>query len=261
MPAGAAWDDGWAYGDVVVSAVADSSRAAWAAKVLEVLVVDGMEVAHPIRTTDGRHVLSGWRARQWRSGRLEPRADEAIVAARRLEEAMTDVERPRFLERASGDAFDVCDRAAWAEDPIEQLEGLLDPAAVPRGDAADALAVAGGLLGVRGPLRSEGQLTHGDPVGTVLYDGSAPPALIDLVPRWRPAGWTPALAAVDSLAWGGADEGLLGRFDHVPQWGELLVRAVLYRLFIHAAHPDSRPAAWRGLARAAELVRAHVRSN
>lgn len=58
-PAGPAWDDGWIYGDVVISAVADSSRAAWSAKLLEMLVVDGVDVAHPVRTSDGRHVLAG----------------------------------------------------------------------------------------------------------------------------------------------------------------------------------------------------------
>ena len=152
----------------------------------------------------------------------------------------------------------MCDRAAWADDPIEQLEGLLDPDAVPRGDAAEALAAAGGLIGLRGQLRGEGRLVHGDPVGTVLYDGSAPPLFVDLVPRWHPAGWTQAVAAVDSLAWGGADEDLLERFDHVPDWDGLLARAICNRLFLHAAHPESRPAAWRGLAWAAELVRARL---
>src|SRR5699024_4648712 len=112
--------------------------------------VDGVEVAHPVRTSDGRHVLAGWRARLHRQGRPEPRADETIVACGRLEEALADVQRPRFLAQGGGDVFDVCDRAAWAEDPIEQLEGLLDPEAVPRGDAAEALAAAGGLIGLRG---------------------------------------------------------------------------------------------------------------
>lgn len=257
-PAGAAWDDGWIYGDTVISAVPDSSRAAWSAKVLEALAVDGVEVAHPVRTSDGRHVLAGWRARQHRPGRPEPRADEAIVACGRLEEALADVQRPRFLAQSGGDVFDVCDRAAWAEDPIEQLEGLLDPEAVPRGDAAEALAAAGGLIGLRGQLRAEGQLVHGDPVGTLLFDGAAAPLFVDLVPRWHPAGWSRAVAAVDALAWGGADEDLLGRFDHVPDWDGLLARAICNRLFLHAAHPESRPAAWRGLARAAELVRARL---
>lgn len=258
VPAGPAWDDGWIFGDTVISAVADPSRAAWSAKVLESLAVDGAEVAHPVRTSDGRHVLSGWRARQHRPGRPEPRADETIVACGRLEEALADVERPRFLARGGGDVFDVCDRAAWAEDPIAQLEEFLDPDAVPRGDAAEALAAAGGMIGLRGQVRAEGQLEHGDPVGTVLYDGSAPPLFVDLVPRWHPAGWTRAVAAVDAVAWGGADEDLLRRFDHVPHWDGLLARAICNRLFLHAAHPESRPAAWRGLARATEMVRARL---
>src|SRR5699024_10865731 len=135
-----------------------------------------------------------------RQGRPEPRADETIVACGRLEEALADVQRPRFLAQGGGDVFDVCDRAAWAEDPIEQLEGLLDPEAVPRGDAAEALAAAGGLIGLRGRLRAEGQLVHGDPVGTLLFDGASAPMFVDLVPRWHPPGWSRAVAAVDALA-------------------------------------------------------------
>lgn len=257
-PAGPAWDDGWIYGDVVLSRVADASRAAWSAKVLEQLAVDGARVAHPVRTSDGRHVLAGWRARLWCPGRPEPRADETMVACGRLEEAMADVARPRFATAGGGDVFDLCDRAAWAGDPIQVLEGLLDPEAVPRADAADALAAAGTLLGLRGEVDAEGQLVHGDAVGTVLYDAGAEPVFVDLVPRWHPAGWSAAVAAVDSIAWGGADEDLLARFDHLPNWDGLLARAICYRLFVHAAHPESRPAAWRGLGRAAELVRARL---
>lgn len=257
-PAGPGWDDGWVYGDVVVSPVADSSRASWSAKVCESLAVDGVRVAHPVRSTDGRHVLAGWRARQFAPGRAEARADEALVALLRLEEALADVERPRFLIQPGGGVFDVCDRAAWADDPVTLLEPLLDPDAVPREDAAEALSTAAGLLEKRGELRAEGQLVHGDPVGTLLFDGAAPPIVTDLVPRWHPAGWTAAVAAIDYLAWGGADEDLPARFDHVPNWDGLLVRAVIHRLLLHAVHPDSKPGAWRGLARVAELVRARA---
>ncbi|WP_298088858.1 TIGR02569 family protein [uncultured Corynebacterium sp.] len=263
-PAGPAWDDGWVYGEVVVSAVADASRAAWSAKMCESLAVDGVRVAHPVRTSDGRHVLAGWRARQHVPGRPEIRPDETLVACTRLEAALADVERPRFLAQAGTTVFDVCDRAAWADDPVPLLEQILDPGAVPREDEAEALSLAAGLLGLRGELRADGQLVHGDPVGTMVFDGSAPAVVTDLVPRWHPEGWTPAVAAIDYLAWGGADDDLLDRFDHIGaaedagRWNALLTRAIVHRLFLHAVHPDSNVAAWRGLARAAELMKARL---
>ncbi|MDT5328005.1 MAG: hypothetical protein QOF25_5157, partial [Mycobacterium sp.] len=42
--------------------VADHARAAWSAKVRETLFVDGVRLARPVRSTDGRYVVAGWRA-------------------------------------------------------------------------------------------------------------------------------------------------------------------------------------------------------
>lgn len=260
-PAGPAWDDGWRYGTVVVSRVADAQRAAWSAKVREVLAVDGAAVTRPVRGTDGRHVIGGWQARHHAPGAPAARPDELIVAMCRLEEALADLARPRFLAGPAEGVFDVCDRAAWAADPAGELERVLDVAAVPRADAAAALGVAAELTGLRGGLDAAGaeQVGHADPLATTVFDGAAAPTVVDLVPCWRPRGWTPALAAVDALSRGGADEALLARFDHLPDWDQLVLRAMLYRLFAHAVHPGAEPAAARGLTRAAELVKARFR--
>jgi uncharacterized protein (TIGR02569 family) len=59
---GLAWDGGWRCGEVVLSMVADHARAAWSAKVRETLFVDGVRLARPVRSTDGRYVVSSWRA-------------------------------------------------------------------------------------------------------------------------------------------------------------------------------------------------------
>ena len=42
--------------------VADHARAAWSAKVRETLFADGIRLARPVRSTDGRYVVAGWRA-------------------------------------------------------------------------------------------------------------------------------------------------------------------------------------------------------
>lgn len=256
-PTGPVWDDGVRYGDVVVSQVADAQRAAWSAKVREVLGGYGVTVAKPVRTSDGRHVLGGWQARQWAPGAVSARADEAVVASIRLEEELAGLERPRFLSRSADEPFGICDRAVWAEDPASELERVLDMSSVPTSHAAESLSMAAQLTRLRGELLEDThwQVCHGDPVATMLFDGSVAPVVTDIVPRWAPAGWTPALATVDSLAWGLSDEGLPDRFDHLRNWNQLLVRAVLYRLFVHAVHPDADEGSWAGLARAAELIR------
>src|SRR6201997_5139586 len=61
VPLGAGWEGGWRCGEVVLSMVADHARAAWSAKVRETLFVDGVRLARPVRSTDGRFVVSGWR--------------------------------------------------------------------------------------------------------------------------------------------------------------------------------------------------------
>lgn len=260
--AGRAWDNGWVYGDaVVLSPVRNSAQALWSAKVRGALDVDGVRVAKSVRTSDGRLVIAGWQARHFVPGEFAPRADETIVAAGRVEEALASVPRPQLLLDKEPDYFTLCDRAAWDADPIGILEGLLDPDSVPRADAAEALTISGDLLQHRAELVVSTELMqvcHADLVGTLLYDGNSSPVLTDIVPAWHVRGWTSALAAVDCLSMMGADEELLQRFDHLPDFGPLLVRAMCYRLFVHAVSPESQPGAYRGLFRAASLVRAFV---
>ena len=59
VPLGAGWEGGWRCGEVVLSMVADHARAAWSAKVRETLFVDGVRLARPVRSTDGRYVVAG----------------------------------------------------------------------------------------------------------------------------------------------------------------------------------------------------------
>lgn len=259
--AGRAWDNGWVYGSIVLSPVHNPAQALWSAKLRDAADIDGVRVASSVRTSDGRQILAGWQARHFVGGELVPRADETIVAAARIEESLAGISRPQFLVDRKPDLFVTCDRASWAADPIELLEQVLDPNSIPRSDCAEALTTAGDLLAHRDELVVPAeyvQICHADVVGTLLYDGSTAPILTDIVPAWHVRGWTAALTAVDSLSMMGADEELLRRFDHLPDFGPLLVRAACYRLFVHAVHPESQPGAYRGLARAASLVRAFV---
>ena len=58
------------------------------------------------------------------------------------------------------------------------------------------------------------------------------------------------------LAWGGADDGLLARWSLLPDWPQMALRAVLYRLALHAQHPDASATTLVGLERSAGLVSA-----
>ncbi|MGX1807662.1 TIGR02569 family protein [Nocardia sp. NPDC055321] len=254
------WDGGWRCGDVVLSPVTDHARAAWSAKVRETLRVDGLRLARPVRATDGRYVVSGWRADTYLEGVPEPRHDEVVSLSLRLHQVTERLERPRFLAVApvapwvDVDVFAAADRAAWETVPLRTLKlGGLLPATSPDGDRS--LHVITQLSTLRKPVSTPPQLVHGDLFGTVLFSGGFAPGLTDITPYWRPAPWAAAVIVVDALSWGGADDGLLERWAGLPEWPQMLVRAVMFRLAVHALHPRSTPEAFPGLARTADMIR------
>ena len=261
IPLGASWEGGWRCGEVVLSMVADNARAAWSARVRETLFVDGVRLARPVRSTDGRYVVSGWRADTFVAGQPEPRHDEVVSAAVRLHEATGKLERPRFLTQgptaapwADVDVFIAADRAAWEERPLQSVPPTAR-AASPTADGQRSVELINQLAGLRRPTKSPNQLVDGDLYGTVLFAGAAAPGITDITPYWRPASWAAGVVVVDALSWGEADEGLIERWNALPEWPQMLLRALMFRLAVHALHPRSTAAAFPGLARTAALVR------
>jgi uncharacterized protein (TIGR02569 family) len=240
--------------------VADHPRAAWSAKVRETLFVDGVRLARPVRSTDGRYVVAGWRADTYVAGTPEPRHDEVVSAAVRLHEATAKLERPRFLTQppvapwADVDVFIAADRAAWEERPLHSLPqgARVSPGSA---DGQRSVELINQLALLRRPTKSPNQLVHGDLYGTVLFAGTAAPGITDITPYWRPASWAAGVVVVDALSWGEADDGLIERWSPLPEWPQMLLRALMFRLAVHALHPRSTAAAFPGLARTAALVR------
>lgn len=234
----------WRCGDVLIRPVADNAVAAWSAGVLDGLVVDGLRLARPLRSSDGRWVVAGWAAGRFVAGTLEPRYDTVVDAAMRLHAAIAAVPRPRLLDDRD-DLLSHTAAAAWGERQLSP-----DPA------AGGALYTE--LAGYRRPIRPAPQVVHAELFGAVLFDDDGVPGIVDLVPSWRPPEWAAAVVVVDALAWGGADAGLPDRWAHLPEWPQVLLRAVLHRLALHAQHPDGSARTMSGLARAAGLVGARL---
>jgi uncharacterized protein (TIGR02569 family) len=259
-PLGEGWVGGWRCGEVVLSVIADHARAAWSAKIRETLFIDGVRLARPVRSTDGRYVVSGWRADTFIAGAPEPRHDEVISAGVRLHEATATLERPRFLTQrpvapwTDVDIFIAADRAAWEDRPLQALPpgATISPG---NADAERSIDLINQLAALRKPTKSPSQLVHGDLYGTVLFSGVAPPGIIDITPYWRPPSWAAGVVVVDALSWGEADDGLIERWDALPEWPQMLLRALIFRLAVHALHPQSTAAALPGLTRTAALIR------
>jgi uncharacterized protein (TIGR02569 family) len=230
----------WRCDDVALRPATNPVEAAWVAHTLGDLHVPDLRVGRPLRSSDGRWVVGGWVAFRFVEGTPEPRYDEVIAASLRLHKATADLDRPRFLA-SRADVFALADRAAWDEEqaPLDAALG---------GRLFDVLA------GSRRPTRLVPQVVHGDLFGNVLFAGDASPGLVDFAAFYRPPEWAAAVVAVDALAWGGADDGLLRRWSHLPEWPQALLHALLFRLAVHALHPYSTGDSMRGLERATHQI-------
>lgn len=270
---GGAWGDGWRCDRAVLMPSEDRARATWTAQMMDRVRPAGVSVARPLRSTDGRYAVGGWTARGFLSGHRAPRFDETAASILRFNEAlalaMEGRERPGFLTApghrgtpesplSETELFAVAEASAWTDDPTELLTPVMDLTAVPRDDIAAAMEKATGLMLLREPVSAPNQLVHGDALGCTVYDGYADPAVVDFVPAWRPTGWSVALLVVDAIAWANADDGLLDRWSHLQDFDQLLLRAVMFRLFAHAALPGTTAQSWPGLSRVSDVISARV---
>jgi uncharacterized protein (TIGR02569 family) len=230
----------WHCGDVLVRPVPDNAVAAWSARVLDGLEVERLRLAQPIRSSDGRWVVAGWAACRFVSGTIEPRHDAVLEVANRLHAAMASLPRPHLLDGRD----DLLTRSAAAAFGERRL--VLDP--------ATGGELFTGLAAYRAPIRSEPQVVHPELFGSVLFADDGTPALIELTPCWRPKEWAAAVVVVDALAWGGADDGILQRWADLAEWPQMLLRALLHRLALHAQHPEASARTLAGLERVSRLV-------
>jgi len=230
----------WRCNDIALRPVSNPAEASWVAQTLGELHVPDLRIGRPLRSSDGRWVVGGWAAFRFVEGRPEPRYDEIVSASLRLHKATADLPVPRFLH-ARADLFALADKAAAGDE-----DAPLDPAL--GGRLFEVMAAR------RTPLSSPPQVVHGDLFGTVLFIGDAAPGIVDFTAYHRPPEWAAAVMVVDALAWGGADDGLVERWSHLPDWHQAVLHALLFRLAVHAMHPHSTDQSLRGLERVAHLV-------
>ena len=224
----------WRLGDLVLRRVDDSGRAAWVASTLEQVQVQGLRLSRPVRSSDGRWVLSGWSASRFVSGSPAARPHDIIIAGEALHRALSGIPEPRVL-RLRTDPLGWADRLAWGE--LTAAERGLYP--VGEGEIARRIA---DLEAGRDAVALPAQLVHARLSRDVLFAGDAPPAVVDLRPLWRPAAWASALVVVDSIIADGAPTEVLGLGERYGHWRELVRRALLFRLASAASGPTPAPA-------------------
>ncbi|MET0864795.1 MAG: TIGR02569 family protein [Nakamurella sp.] len=237
----------WLCGSTVMKPVSNPAETSWLASTFEQVQVPGIRLARPIRSSDGRWVVSGWSAQRYVSGVRAPRHEQIREAATALHEAIAGVPRPRFLSTRT-DLYSWADRLAWGE--IHD-----DTGRVGSGHGARLFAE---LAADRRDVRTTSQLVHGDLFNNVLFAGDASPAIIDITPYWRPVGWAVAVIAVDALAWGEAPIEIMTEWRRWRDWPELLRRALLFRLAVTLAHPLTPPGELVTMLSTAERIAPHL---
>jgi uncharacterized protein (TIGR02569 family) len=136
---------------------------------------------------------------------------DVVRAGAAFHRAIADLPEPSFIA-ATDHAWSRADRIAWSESRLPD-DALLE-------------SLAAEYRVVRAP----NQVIHADLLGNVLFSECRPPAVIDWAPYWRPAGFGAAVAVADAVCWHGHPlEGLHEDYG-IPQWRQLLLRALVFRV-------------------------------
>jgi uncharacterized protein (TIGR02569 family) len=206
----------WRGGDLVFKpADLAPDELAWQADVLPTVAAQDLRLSFPQRTIDGELVIDGWTASSFLAGdHRSARWADIIAIGDRFHEALVGLARPTFLD-ARSDPWAIGDRVAWGEVSIEPYRRI---PLVPQ--LADRLA----------PVEARCQIVHGDLTGNILFAEGLPPAVIDVSVYWRPPSFATAIVVADALVWEGADVSLLESVAEIDDFGQMLTRALLYRL-------------------------------
>jgi uncharacterized protein (TIGR02569 family) len=218
----------WSAGDVVFKpADVDLEELAWQAQIFSQISSAGFRLARPRRAADGSLCVDGWCATEYVTGTHEAgRWPEIIVAGERLHAALRGIPRPSFLDQRSS-RWAISDRVAWGEIPASEFPHVKH---LPE------------LVSALRPVTAPSQLIHGDLTGNVLFDGAQPPAIIDFSPYWRPAAYASAIVIADALVWEGADRQVLDAVTHIGDFGQYLVRALIFRALTDWIFSQGEPA-------------------
>lgn len=211
----------WTDGRLVLKPVGCAPEHAWVCEVYAAWDSTEVRVPEPVEprgSAQNSWSSDGWGAHVFVRGRdVELSLEIARVrdASDAFHRCVAPLGRPDFLEHRE-DPWAFGDRLAWED-------------AEPQGDAA-TLDVIERLRGHLAPVDATAQVIHGDILPNVLLADGLPPAVIDWPPYFRPVGFAAAIAVTDAVTFREAPMSLLDEWSTGPEWNQLLVRALLYRL-------------------------------
>ena len=206
----------WRVGELVLKpADLTPEELMWQAEVLPTVDVPDIGLSSPQRAIGGELVVDGWTAWSYLPGEHRERQWLDIMdVGDRFHRAIAGLARPSFVATRA-DPWSIGDRVAWGEAPIDRYRGVPHVARL-----AARLA----------PVQARSQLVHGDLTGNVLFADGSPPAVIDLSLYWRPTAFATAIVVADALVWEDADDSLLDMAAERDGFGQMLLRALLFRI-------------------------------
>jgi uncharacterized protein (TIGR02569 family) len=191
----------------------DAGEWTWVGEHLASIQEEGFRLAAPVRASDGSWTVAGWGATAFVEGAHAERWLDVLAVGDAFHARIRRFKRPSFLD-ARTHPWAVADRVAWEESPSPVSSSLLDE-----------------LVSLRRPVRSSSQVVHGDLTENVLFADGEPPAIIDISPYYRPAGYASGILIGDAVRWRGADPApLLEAARHHSELPQLLIRASIFRL-------------------------------
>lgn len=211
----------WTDGRLVFKPVGCVPEHTWVCEVYAAWASPDVRVPEPVlpRGEDA----TGWSVDGWGAHVLLPGRDaDTDRELSRVKEAgdafhrgVAHLPRPDFMDERD-DPWAFGDRLAWED-------------AEPVGDA-ETLELVAGLRAHLAPVTATSQVIHGDLLPNVLVADGLPPGVIDWPPYFRPVGMANAVAVTDAVTFRNAPMALLDDWETGPDWSQVLIRALLYRL-------------------------------
>jgi uncharacterized protein (TIGR02569 family) len=194
------------------------------------LATSGLRVSLPVRSRSGELLVDDWSAFPFvRGSHPVDRWHDVADVGRRFAAALADEPRPAFIAHRT-DAWARADRFAWGE------------AEAPVANAAPFVAA---LVAARQHVDAPSGIVHADLAGNVLFDDTAPPAVIDPSLFWRPAEYSVAIVAVDAVCFHGAPISLFDTIGGDAGFQQHLIRALLFRIVTDALNGRDIYASYR----------------
>lgn len=202
--------------NVVLKPTQNGVEATWIAEINNRLASDKFRVPKPILAKDGSWVVHGWTAAEFLPG--EHRSGhyaEAVDLSKTFHNAIAGIPKPDWFDQKT-DIFAISDKMAWEELPLPDFDITNEP--LKR------------ILNRLQENRLPNQLIHGDwGMDQILFHDTLPPAVIDMTPYFRPAGYPIADMIVSAMAYDGADASILDLGKNIEDFDQLLLRAVVMR--------------------------------